>query len=72
MKAIGINKGNKHSLTLSFDKGEKCFCCSKVFLKKTDVVQSFKTKKEYEEYISNLNYHWNIEVTNELITNKNK
>lgn len=62
MIAIGINRNEIHSLTLSFEKGEKCFCCSKVFLKKTDVVQSFTSKKEYEEYVSNLRYNWNIEI----------
>jgi hypothetical protein len=62
MKAIGIHRKNKHSLTLSFDEGEKCFCCSKIFKKETDVVQSFTSLKEYEEYVSSLKYHWNIEI----------
>lgn len=62
MKAIGIHRKNKHSLTLSFDEGEKCFCCSKIFKKETDVVHKFKTQNEYEEYVSSLKFYWNIEL----------
>ena len=62
MVAIGINRKNKHSLTLSFDEGEKCFCCSKIFRKQTDVVQKFKSEKEYQEYVSSLKHYWNIEI----------
>ncbi len=62
MVAIGIHRNEIHSLTMTFEEGEKCFCCNKVFDKKTDVVQSFTSLKEYEEYVSNLKYHWNIEI----------
>ena len=47
---------------MTFEEGEKCFCCNKVFDKKTDVVQSFTSLKEYEEYVSSLKYQWNIEI----------
>ena len=62
MVAIGIHRNEIHSLTMTFEKGEKCFCCNKVFEKKTDVLQSFSSLKEYEEYVSSLKYHWNIEI----------
>ena len=62
MIAIAIHRNNIHSLTMTFEKGEKCFCCNKVFNKKTDVVQSFKSRKEYEEYVSNLKFNFNINV----------
>ncbi len=62
MIAIAIHRNNIHSLTMTFEKGEKCFCCNKVFNKKTDVVQSFTSRKEYEEYVSNLKFNFNINV----------
>ena len=65
MIAIGIHRNDTHSLTLSFEKNEKCFCCSKVFDKKTDVVQSFTSKKEYEEYVSSLKHYFKIEINNQ-------
>lgn len=56
------SKHNLHSVIITFDKNEKCFCCSKVFDKKTDVVQTFSTRKEFEEYVSNLAYNFNIKI----------
>jgi len=56
------SKNDLHSIIMTFDKNEKCFCCNKVFNKKTDVVQSFTSRKEYEEYVSNLKFNFNINV----------
>jgi len=67
MKAYGKSIDNLHEVTFHFDKGEKCFCCTKKFDKKTKVVQSFKSKKEYDEYVSSCKYYYNI-----VVTNKNK
>ena len=62
MKIIDIHRNDIHSLTMIFEEGEKCFCCNKVFDKKTDVVQKFKSEKEYQEYVSSLKHYWNIEI----------
>jgi len=62
MIATAFEKNDIYSVVLSFDKGEKCFCCNKVFDKKTDVTQSFTSRKEYEEYVSNLKFNFNINV----------
>lgn len=51
-----------HGLVFQFEKGEKCFCCSKVFNKKTDVSQTFTSDKEFEEYSSVLNYYYGINI----------
>ena len=51
-----------HGLTFQFEKGEKCFCCSKIFTKKTDVSQTFSSDKEFEEYVSTLQFYYNINI----------
>tara|TARA_R110000824_G_scaffold286252_3_gene474421 strand:+ start:766 stop:912 length:147 start_codon:yes stop_codon:yes gene_type:complete len=46
---------------LEFEKGEKCFCCSQIFLKKTTISQSFSSDKAFEEYKSYL-HEFNINL----------
>jgi len=58
------HKGGMHSILFKFEKGEKCFCCSKVFSKKTDVSQTFLSEKEFEEYSSMVKYYFNIDIIN--------
>lgn len=58
------HKGGMHSILFKFEKGEKCFCCSKVFSKKTDVPQTFLSDKEFEEYSSMVKYYYNIDIIN--------
>jgi len=58
------HKGGMHSILFKFEKGEKCFCCSKVFSKKTDVSQTFLSDKEFEEYSSMVKYYFNIDIIN--------
>lgn len=70
MTAIGIHRDGISTLTMTFEKGEKCFCCNKIFEKKTDVMQSFSNHKEYEEYVSSLKYYWNIEINSNKQINK--
>jgi hypothetical protein len=38
MIATGKSNNNLHEVTFDFKAGEKCFCCTKVFNKKTKVV----------------------------------
>ena len=64
MTAIGIHRDGISTLTMTFEKGEKCFCCNKIFEKKTDVMQSFSNQNEYEEY------YWNIEINSNKQINK--
>lgn len=56
------SKHNLHSVIMTFGKNEKCFCCNKVFDKKTDVVQTFSSRILFEEYLSNLKYNFNIKI----------
>jgi len=58
------HKGGMHSILFKFEKGEKCFCCSKVFSKKTDVSQTFLSEKEFEEYSSMVKYYYQIDIIN--------
>jgi len=53
-----------HSILYKFKKGEKCFCCSKIFTKKTEVAKSFSTDKEFEEYSSMVKYYYQIDIIN--------
>ena len=58
------HKGGMHSILYKFKKGEKCFCCSKIFTKKTEVAKSSSTDKEFEDYSSMVKYYYQIDIIN--------
>jgi hypothetical protein len=62
MIATGKSNNNLHEVTFDFKAGEKCFCCTKVFNKKTKVVQSFENEEKYQEFISQLKHFWSVDV----------
>jgi hypothetical protein len=52
----------KLKVTMQFEAGEKCFCCSKRFVDKSVVKQGFSDKKEFEEYLSSLVFNFNVPI----------
>jgi hypothetical protein len=64
MKATTKIKNESYAITFEFEKGEKCFCCSKVFNEKTKTTQRFSSQKEYDEYISALRFYYNVQIEN--------
>lgn len=52
----------KRKILMQFESGEKCFCCSKRFVDKKRIKQSFTDDKEFEEYISSLVFNFNVQI----------
>ena len=62
MKITNYNKNNIYTISFLYDKGDKCFCCSKRFNKKTEIAQTFSNKQKFDDYISFLKNEFNINL----------
>lgn len=63
MKIDRLDK--EYSVSLIFEAGEKCFCCSKIFVEKTQILKTFDNAGDYIEYLSQLKYFYNVDIDNQ-------